>query len=155
MSLNCMELQLKEKIHHTYAGFCFWTVSCTILQAEYMEERTLSWSYQLHVWKEPRALLIIQLDESPGWAGSGRCKISTKTPADAIYRDISTFLWKRIAFVFWPKFRGDDSPLISAENGCWTILSDSKDGNYRKKTIWSGAQRVCLFVFKSFSNKYV
>lgn len=45
---------------------------------------------QQHVWKEPRALYIIQLDHSPRWAESGSCRISSETPAVAIYKNIST-----------------------------------------------------------------
>lgn len=54
------------------------------------------------MWKEPRALYIIQLDRGPGWAGSGSCRISSETPAVAIYKNISTS-WGIIVSVFRAK----------------------------------------------------
>lgn len=115
-SFNSIVLQLKEQ-NISHIGWI--SISAQFLVQFFklcvsFLEQMLSWSNQLHVWKKPRALYIIQLDGGPGWveSGSGSSRISSKTPADAIYRNISTS-WEIIVFIFSPRFRRDDSTLIS------------------------------------------
>lgn len=76
------------------------------------------------MWKEPRALYIIQLDGGPGWAESGSCRISSEDPCGCHLQEYFEIAGNnRVRFL--AKIEGkkkDDGPLISAAQGSSTNL---------------------------------